>query len=151
MANMMAWLANHPRVLPERLIRGAFLAAADIAWLLRVGSVRQLERNLSHVLAWSASQPEAAGVQPAPVDAKALRRMSHRGMRSYFTYFSEALTVGRGASASSKPVSVAQVPDCSRSSRSPHRGRGTGRRRSQWAIRAIGITTGSGHGMRWHL
>ena len=94
MANMMAWLANHPRVLPERLIRGAFLAAADIAWLLRVGSVRQLERNLSHVLAWSASQPEAAGVQPAPVDAKALRRMSHRGMRSYFTYFSEALTVG---------------------------------------------------------
>lgn len=94
MANMMAWLANHPRVLPERLIRGAFLAAADIAWMMRVGSVRQLERNLDHVLTWSASQSEDAGEQPAHVGAKALRRMSHRGMRSYFTYFSEALTVG---------------------------------------------------------
>lgn len=94
MANMMAWLANHPRVLPERVIRGAFLAAADVAWLLRVGSVRQLERNLSHVLTWSCARPDAAGAQTAPVDAKALRRMSRRGMRSYFTYFSEALTVG---------------------------------------------------------
>ena len=94
MANMMAWLANHPRVLPERVIRGAFLAAADVAWLLRVGSVRQLERNLSHVLTWSCARPDAAGAQPTPVDAKALRRMSRRGMRSYFTYFSEALTVG---------------------------------------------------------
>lgn len=94
MANMMAWLANHPRVLPERVIRGAFLAAADVAWLLRVGSVRQLERNLSHVLTWSCARPDAAVAQPTPVDAKALRRMSRRGMRSYFTYFSEALTVG---------------------------------------------------------
>ncbi len=78
MANMMAWLANHPRVLPERVIRGAFLAAADVAWLLRVGSVRQLERNLSHVLTWSCARPDAAGAQPTPVDAKALRRRIRR-------------------------------------------------------------------------
>lgn len=94
MANAMAWIANHPRVLPERVVRGAFLAAADVAWLLRIGSVRQLERNLRHVLAWSASGDAAEGGGPAAVDARRLRRLSRKGMRSYFTYFSEALTVG---------------------------------------------------------
>ena len=48
---LMVWLAKHPRVLPERVVRGLFLAAADGAWLIRAKSVRQLERNLSHVLA----------------------------------------------------------------------------------------------------
>ena len=94
MVNVMAWLANHPRVLPERVVRGAFLAAADMAWLLHGGSVRQLERNLRHVLAWSASREQDSTAQPAHVDSRALRRLSRQGMRSYFTYFSEALTVG---------------------------------------------------------
>lgn len=97
MTNVMAWVANHPRVLPERVVRGAFLAAADIAWLLRVGSVRQLERNLRHVLTWSARDAAATvdGNAPAaPVGRRTLRRISRQGMRSYFTYFSEALTVG---------------------------------------------------------
>lgn len=94
MVNVMAWLANHPHVLPERVVRGAFLAAADMAWLLHGGSVRQLERNLRHVLAWSASREQDSTAQPAHVDSRALRRLSRQGMRSYFTYFSEALTVG---------------------------------------------------------
>ena len=89
MANAMAWVARHPHAIPERIVRGAFLAGADIAWLAHVGSVRQLERTLEHVLAWSSDDD---------VDARTLRRrarrLSRRGMRSYFTYFSEALTVG---------------------------------------------------------
>ena len=93
MANVMAWLADHPRVLPERIIRGAFLAAADIAWLLRVGSVAQLERNLRHVLEWSTAQA-GGGDGAQPIDRRTLRRVSRNGMRSYFPYFSEALTVG---------------------------------------------------------
>ncbi|PAU68675.1 lauroyl acyltransferase [Bifidobacterium italicum] len=93
MVNVMAWLANHPRVLPERVVRGAFLAAADVAWLLRVGSVRQLERNLRHVLAWSAAEG-AEDNGSSHVGSRTLRRLSRKGMRSYFTYFSEALTVG---------------------------------------------------------
>ena len=49
---LMAWLARHPNALPERMVRGGFLAAADVTWALHIGSVRQLERNLAHVLSW---------------------------------------------------------------------------------------------------
>lgn len=81
----MAWLARHPNALPERMVRGGFLAAADVTWALHIGSVRQLERNLAHVLSWR------DGTDP---DRRTLRKLSRKGMRSYFTYFSEAMTVG---------------------------------------------------------
>ena len=82
---LLLWVAEHARFIPEPLLRAGFLLAADVAWLLRAGGVAQLERNLAHVLSW-----RAAG----PVPRRDLRRMSRRGMRSYFTYFSEAMTVG---------------------------------------------------------
>ncbi|MGO5463596.1 phosphatidylinositol mannoside acyltransferase [Bifidobacterium animalis] len=82
---LMAWLARHPNALPERMVRGGFLAAADVTWALHIGSVRQLERNLAHVLSWR------DGTDP---DRRTLRKLSRKGMRSYFTYFSEAMTVG---------------------------------------------------------
>lgn len=72
--------ARYARWVPETLLRGFFLLAADVSWLLRVGGVRQLEANLTHVV--------------GPVGRKRLRHISRRGMRSYFTYFSETLTVG---------------------------------------------------------
>ena len=77
---LLIFLAQHARLVPERLLRGLFLAAADLCWLFRIGGVRQLERNLAHVM------PEA--------DHRSLRRTSRQGMRSYFVYFVEALTVG---------------------------------------------------------
>ena len=82
---LMAWLARHPNALPERMVREGFLAAADVTWALHIGSVRQLERNLAHVLSWR------DGTDP---DRRTLRKLSRKGMRSYFTYFSEAMTVG---------------------------------------------------------
>lgn len=72
--------ARYARWVPETLLRGFFLLCADISWLLRIGGVKQLEANLTHVLG-------SAG-------RKRLRHVSRLGMRSYFTYFSEALTVG---------------------------------------------------------
>lgn len=72
--------ARYARWVPETLLRGLFLLAADLSWLLNIGGVRQLETNLGHVL--------------GPVDHSLLRKTSRQGMRSYFTYFSEALTVG---------------------------------------------------------
>ncbi len=77
---LLIFLAQHARLVPERLLRGLFLAAADLCWLFRIGGVRQLERNLAHVM------PEA--------DHRVLRLTSRQGMRSYFVYFVEALTVG---------------------------------------------------------
>ena len=77
---LLIFLAQHARLVPEGLLRGLFLAAADLCWLFRIGGVRQLERNLAHVM------PEA--------DRRSLRRTSRQGMRSYFVYFVEALTVG---------------------------------------------------------
>ncbi|WEV71704.1 phosphatidylinositol mannoside acyltransferase [Bifidobacterium sp. ESL0790] len=82
--NVLIFLAKHPRIIPEPLLRGLFLLAADVCWLFRIGGVKQLERNLHHVL-------EA---RDGEVARKTLRKTSHRGMRSYFTYFAEAMTVG---------------------------------------------------------
>lgn len=79
---MLAWTAAHAHRIPEPLLRGGFVLAADAAWLLRVPGVRQLERNLAQVTGRG---------------GRALRRLSHAGMRSYFTYFAEAMTVGAAA------------------------------------------------------
>lgn len=72
--------ARYARWVPETLLRGFFLLSADISWFLHIGGVKQLEANLIHVL--------------GSADRKRLRHISRLGMRSYFTYFSEALTVG---------------------------------------------------------
>lgn len=82
--NFLVFLANHPRLIPEPLLRAVFLFAADVCWLFNIGGVGQLERNLRHVLE---SRDDA-------VSRKDVRRASHLGMRSYFTYFAEAMTVG---------------------------------------------------------
>lgn len=76
-------IARHARLIPERLLRGLFLVAADVSWLCRLSNVRQLERNLNRVLDLRHTRP----------DRHRLRRASRQGMRSYFTYFSEAMTV----------------------------------------------------------
>lgn len=91
---LLVFLASHPRVLPERVVRGLFLLAADAVWLCRAGSVRQLERNLAHVIAWGDAMREGGEPDARAVDRKRLRTVSRQGMRSYFTYFSEAMTVG---------------------------------------------------------
>ncbi|KFI67879.1 phosphatidylinositol mannoside acyltransferase [Bifidobacterium magnum] len=78
-------IARHSRRIPQWLIEGLFAAAANIAWLARAAGVRQLERNLRHVL--QSSHPQR------PVTAHELRAMSRKGMRSYFQYFAEAMTV----------------------------------------------------------
>lgn len=78
---LAARLAPH---VPEGLVRALFLAAADVVWALRVGGVGQLERNLAHVLA------ARDGARPS---RRVVRRLSRRAMRSYFTYFSEAMTL----------------------------------------------------------
>jgi phosphatidylinositol dimannoside acyltransferase len=82
--NFLVFLANHPRLVPEPLLRAIFLFAADVCWLFSLGGVSQLERNLQHVLL----------TRDGAVTRKDLRRASHLGMRSYFTYFAEAMTVG---------------------------------------------------------
>ncbi|WEV52259.1 phosphatidylinositol mannoside acyltransferase [Bifidobacterium sp. ESL0704] len=82
--NFLVFLAKHPRIIPEPLLRGLFLCAADICWLLHIGGVQQLERNLRHVLE----------SRDGSVSQTMLRKTSHKGMRSYFTYFAEAMTVG---------------------------------------------------------
>ena len=73
-------------------MRGLFTCAADIAWVFRVGGVRQLERNLTHVFASEMRRSHGS------VDNRELRRRvrhcSRQGMRSYFAYFCEAMTVG---------------------------------------------------------
>ncbi|OZG50905.1 phosphatidylinositol mannoside acyltransferase [Bombiscardovia coagulans] len=68
------------RWIPERLARGLFDIAADVVWFLHLSNVHQLERNLKHVLG---DVPEAQ-----------LRRTSREALRSYFSYFCEAFTVG---------------------------------------------------------
>lgn len=72
-----AWRAA-PRV-PEPVLRAAFTVGADAAWLLRLGGVDQLERNLRRV-------------RPAASDRE-IRRLSRAGMRSYLRYFREAFTL----------------------------------------------------------
>ncbi|MDF7641650.1 phosphatidylinositol mannoside acyltransferase [Bifidobacterium sp. ESL0784] len=82
--NFLVFLAKHPRIIPEPLLRGLFLFAANVCWLFHIGGVKQLERNLRHVL-------ESGD---GTVSGKVVRKASLRGMRSYFTYFAEAMTVG---------------------------------------------------------
>lgn len=62
--------------LPGPLVRGIFDTVAVAAHAARLGSVKQLELNLSRV------RPDLQG--------SALRRMSRRGMRSYMRYYAEA-------------------------------------------------------------
>ena len=76
-AYALAWrLAGR---LPGPVLRAACDLAADASWLRRVGGVRQLEKNLARV------RPE--------LDARALRRLSRAGMRSYMRYFGEAFAL----------------------------------------------------------
>ncbi len=72
-----AW--RHGRRLPEPLTRFVAMTAADVAWALHGGGVRQLERNL-------------ARVRPG-MSRRALRRLSRRGMRSYMRYYREVFTL----------------------------------------------------------
>ncbi|SNS47184.1 KDO2-lipid IV(A) lauroyltransferase [Micrococcales bacterium KH10] len=53
--------------------------AADVTWLLHGRGVRQLEANLARIV--------------EGLDARELRRLSRRGMRSYFRYFREAFQI----------------------------------------------------------
>ncbi len=76
---LIAW--NVGRRLPEPVVRGALVLAADAAWLRRGGGVRRLEANLRR------ARPEAS--------ARELRRLSRQGMRTYLRYFGEAFTLGR--------------------------------------------------------
>lgn len=61
--------------MPDRLARGAFALAADLAWASGRGGVRQLERNL-------------ARLRPG-MPRRALRRLSREGMRRYLQYYCE--------------------------------------------------------------
>lgn len=67
--------------LPESLVRGAMLVAADVAWSRRGKGVRRLEANLARV------RPGA--------DAREIRRLSRQGMRTYLRYYAEAFTLGQ--------------------------------------------------------
>ncbi|MCI1832114.1 MAG: phosphatidylinositol mannoside acyltransferase [Bifidobacterium sp.] len=83
---LLVFIARHARFIPETLVRCLFLLAADISWLLGIGGVRQLERNLDRVLSVRHDGDR--------VSRRVLRGVSLRAMRSYFVYFSEAMTVG---------------------------------------------------------
>lgn len=74
-----AW--NVGRRLPEPVLRGGLVLAADAAWLRRGGGVRRLEANLRR------ARPTAS--------ARELRRLSRQGMRTYLRYFGEAFALGR--------------------------------------------------------
>lgn len=93
---LLVFLARHAHRIPERLVRAIFLCAAEFAWVFHVGSVRQLERNLTHVLAWSHAQEssQSTNVDDAHVAQHEVRALSRQGMRTYFAYFAEAMTVG---------------------------------------------------------
>lgn len=71
---LFAWRVV-PR-LPRGLVRGLFDVIAIVAHALRIGGVRQLERNLAR-LTGTTSVPQ-------------LRRLSRAGMRSYMRYYCEA-------------------------------------------------------------
>lgn len=76
-AYQLAWRYGH-RV-PGPVVRALTTVAADVTWLRRGGGVRRLEANLARV------RPE--------LDARALRRLSRAGLRSYLRYFGEAFTL----------------------------------------------------------
>lgn len=82
--SILVFVAKHASSLPERLVRGLFLLAADVLWLLGLGGERQLERNLVHVL------HARDGAIPS---RREVRHTARLAMRSYFTYFSEAMTL----------------------------------------------------------
>jgi KDO2-lipid IV(A) lauroyltransferase len=63
--------------MPERLARASFNGLAEQVWLQHGAGVQQLERNLRRVVGPQLSRHE-------------LRRLSHRGMESYFRYWREA-------------------------------------------------------------
>jgi lauroyl/myristoyl acyltransferase len=67
------------RRVPEPLVRAATVVAADVTWARRGGGVRRFEANLGRV------RPD--------LDARALRRLSRAGMRSYLRYYGEAFTL----------------------------------------------------------
>ena len=100
---VLIWVVGHARLIPECVLRRMFMLAADCAWLLRVGGEAQLERNLAHVLASGHGRQTAGsatsvgrmgGGSDEASDRRAVRRLARAGMRSYFSYFSEALSVG---------------------------------------------------------
>jgi phosphatidylinositol dimannoside acyltransferase len=68
---------------PWRLAELAFRLVADWVWWRHGRSVRQLEANLSRVVAWSARQA-APGTSVTDV-----KELSRRGMRSYLRYWLE--------------------------------------------------------------
>ncbi len=76
-AYTFAW--RHAAKVPEPVLRGAFTLAADIAWLRRGAGVRRMEANYARV------RPE--------LDARGVRSLARRGMRSYLRYFREAFTL----------------------------------------------------------
>lgn len=65
---------------PEPVVRAVLALGADVAWALRPSPVRRLETNLRR------ARPGA--------DARTLRRLSRRGMRTYLRYYAEAFTLG---------------------------------------------------------
>lgn len=67
--------------LPEPLVRGAMLVAADVSWARRGAGVRRLEANLRR------ARPGAA--------PRELRRISRAGMRNYLRYYGETFLLGR--------------------------------------------------------
>lgn len=83
----LAW--RHLHRIPQPLLAGAFNLAADVTWLRSGHRVATLEANLRRVV------PEA--------DARAIRSLSRRGMRSYLRYYREAFTV---AHASAEAISA---------------------------------------------
>jgi phosphatidylinositol dimannoside acyltransferase len=68
--------------LPESWARGAFMAAADIAWRRQGPGVQRLEANLRRVIGYESLDPEEAGAE--------LRELSREGLRSYARYYLEA-------------------------------------------------------------
>ncbi|HET7530199.1 MAG TPA: phosphatidylinositol mannoside acyltransferase [Mycobacteriales bacterium] len=70
------------RGLPERVARRQFDALADAVWLRRGKGVQRLEANLRRVLG-----PD--------VDDRALRKVTHLGVRSYLRYWCEVFQLPR--------------------------------------------------------
>jgi KDO2-lipid IV(A) lauroyltransferase len=101
-ARAYLWAWRMGRWVPGPVVRALTAVGADIAWLVRGAGVRQLEANLARV------RPE--------LDARALRRLSRAGMRSYLRYYGEAFTM----SASSREQIDARVRMEGRDLLQPH-------------------------------
>ena len=150
---VLIWVVGHARLIPECVLRRMFMLAADCAWLLRVGGEAQLERNLAHVLASGHGRQTAGsatsvgrmgGGSDEASDRRAVRRLARAGMRSYFAYFSEALSVGARGNATLR--ARMGWNSCGMWCATP-----AGPRRSPCAIRATGIMRGSGEAPPWRL